>query len=237
MPVEKQAYDGLENRRLVLEEVDAVDPSGNAGNPSLEMVVGRLPADTPAGAMAMVQKVRDYESAQDRGPWRQRMTLVADDACQGTSCDYPLVFTHMGQTEGLADQVLPLAFERDRVYLYEYGSECIYDRKPDAAAALRRSIDEGTLLVNFTGHGSEVQLADEKTLETPGVQRTNGDRLFCYTHPVGKFDSREKDSAGDGPAAIGSYRSSLCDGGSLLHGQRGAESAVLPCGFPGSRDP
>ena len=44
-------------------------------DPSLEMAIGRLPADTPAGAQALVEKVRNYETAQDPGSWRQRFTL------------------------------------------------------------------------------------------------------------------------------------------------------------------
>ncbi len=161
-------------------------------DPSLDMAIGRLPADTPARALAMVEKVRNYESTQDTGSWRQRATLVADDVCQGLRCDYPLMFTHTRQTEALADDVLPVGLERDRVYLYEYGNECIYDRKPVAAAALRKSIDDGTLIVNYTGHGSEVQLADEKILEPSGVaSMTNADRLFFFltaSCSVGKFD-------------------------------------------------
>ena len=99
-----------------------------------------------------------------RGGWRQRMTLVADDICQGLSAD-ALGFTHMRQTESLADN-LPTELERDRSSCTSMASECLYDRKPSAAAALRGSIDEGTLVVNYTGHGSEGQLADERVLET-----------------------------------------------------------------------
>ncbi|MDM7914403.1 MAG: type IX secretion system sortase PorU, partial [Candidatus Eisenbacteria bacterium] len=157
----------------------------------LDLAIGRLPADSPASAEAMVQKAIDYETAQAPGGWRQRFTLVADDVCQGIRPD-GLSTLHMSQTEDLADQILPEEIERDRVFLYEYGKECLYDRKPAAAAALRASIDAGTLVVNYTGHGSEGQLADERVLETPGVAgMSNADRLFLFltaSCSVGKYD-------------------------------------------------
>lgn len=157
---------------------------------SLDMAPGRLPADSPSAATALVEKVIDYESRQATGSWRQRFTLVADDICQGLSKD-ALGFTHMRQTESLAD-LLPVELRRDRVYLYEFGSECLYDRKPASAAALRELIDDGTLVVNYTGHGSEGQLADERVLETSGVgSMTNRDHLFFFltaSCSVGKFN-------------------------------------------------
>ena len=69
---------------------------------TLDMAPGRLPADSPASAAAMVEKVIDYESRPAPGPWRQRFTLVADDICRDLSQD-ALGFTHMRQTETLAD--------------------------------------------------------------------------------------------------------------------------------------
>jgi hypothetical protein len=157
---------------------------------SLDMAAGRLPADGPVAAAALVEKVIEYESAQAPGSWRQRFTLVADDICQGLQRD-ALGYTHMRQTEALADS-LPDELFRDRIYLYEYGNECIYDRKPAAAAALRQRIDDGTLVVNYTGHGSEGQLADERVLETSSVASlSNRDRLFFFltaSCSVGKFN-------------------------------------------------
>ncbi|MBD3162797.1 MAG: type IX secretion system sortase PorU, partial [Candidatus Eisenbacteria bacterium] len=163
-----------------------------AADPAMDMAIGRLPADTPAAAEAVVDKVIAYESGQAQGDWRTRFTLIADDVCQGFSPDYPLLFTHTRQTEDLADATIPTELQRDRVYLYEFGAECVYSRKPDAAAALRRSIEEGTLAINYTGHGSEEQLADERVLETPDVAgMTNADRLFFFltaSCSVGKFN-------------------------------------------------
>ena len=165
-----------------------IDPQHS---PNLFLAAGRLPADNPTSAATMVDKIKRYESGEANDGWRQRFTLVADDICQGLNGD-DLGFTHMQQTEELAVQAIPAALEREKVYLYEFGTQCIYDRKPAAAAALRREIDQGTLVVNYTGHGSEGQLADERVLETSSVaSMDNADHLFFFltaSCSVGKFD-------------------------------------------------
>lgn len=158
---------------------------------ALDMAIGRLPANDPHSADAIVDKVITYESGQDPGDWRQRFTLVADDICQGSSHDN-LGFAHMRKCEELADSLLPHEFERDRIYLYEYGKECIYSRKPEATEALLTSIDRGTLMIDFVGHGAEGALADERVLEIPDAANMgNMDRLFFLyiaSCSSGRFD-------------------------------------------------
>lgn len=157
----------------------------------LDLFLGRLSCETQTQAMTMVDKIIRYETESAFGPWRDRVTLVADDICQGTSRD-GLGWEHLRQTEVLADNIFPGTIQLDRIYLVEYGAECAYTNKPDVANALLRSMNDGTLVVNFTGHGSESQIADERIFETSSVgSLTNSDRLFLFltaSCSVGKFD-------------------------------------------------
>jgi hypothetical protein len=156
----------------------------------LDLYIGRFPVRTRFEAETAVEKVQSYESAAADGPWKGRVTLVADDICQGTNPDRS-TFLHMNQTEALPP-MLPGVLQIDKIYLYEFGTECAYSTKPRAADALRARMNEGTLLVNFTGHGSDQQLADERVFETSGVPGlTNADRLFLFftaSCSVGKYD-------------------------------------------------
>lgn len=156
----------------------------------LDLFVGRFPVRTRYEAETVVEKVQSYESAAVDGPWKGRVTLVADDVCQGTHSDN-LRFLHMTQTEALPS-LLPEAIQLDKVYLYDFGTECAYSTKPAAMEALRARMNDGTLLVNFTGHGSDQQLADERVFETSGVPGlTNADHLFLFftaSCSVGKYD-------------------------------------------------
>lgn len=166
------------------------DPMDGQPDWGLDLFIGRFPVRTGSEAEIVVEKMRSYESASADGPWKGRVTLVADDICQGTNPDN-LTFLHMTQTEALPP-TLPEVFQIDKIYLYEFGTECAYSTKPSATAALRARMNEGTLLVNFTGHGSDQQLADERVFETSGVPGlTNADRLFLFftaSCSVGKYD-------------------------------------------------
>lgn len=156
----------------------------------LDVYLGRLPVSTVFQARTVVDKIIEYERNPVYGPWRGRTAFVADDICQGTNPDN-LGWSHMRQTEAAA-ALIPPRVQRDKVYLYEFGSECAYDRKPAAADMLRTRINEGTLLVNFTGHGSEQQIADERVMETSSVPTLNNPRfpfLFLTAScSVGKYD-------------------------------------------------
>ncbi len=160
------------------------------GDRVLDLFLGRIPARTASGALALADKLIGYEQNAASEGWRGRVTLVADDLCQGTRPD-ALGAGHMRQTEYLPP-LLPPELQIDRVYLYEYGSACEYDRKPSAAAALAARMNEGTLLVNFTGHGSDEQIADERVFEITSVSGLNNeDRLFLFftaSCSVGRYD-------------------------------------------------
>lgn len=160
------------------------------GDGALDLITGRFPVQTETQATVMVDKAIGYKNSTLE-PWRNRVTLVADDRCQGLATD-ALHFIHTTQTEALSREALPTTLYRDRVYLLEYGDECAYDKKPAAAEALRTSMNEGTLIVNYTGHGSEVQLADERVFEVSSVSGLrNADRLFFFltaSCSVGKYD-------------------------------------------------
>lgn len=157
---------------------------------ALDLYFARLPVRTAVEANAVVRKILLYDDGVDEGPWRGRVTLVADDLCQGTRSDI-LGSTHMVQTEALVP-LLPSVLQVDKVYLYDFGTECAYDRKPLAAQALLDRMNEGTLIVNFTGHGSDEQLADERVLEitsVPGLVNARKPFLFFTAScSVGKYD-------------------------------------------------
>jgi hypothetical protein len=134
------------------------------GDEGLDLSIGRLPAATDQQAWNMVDKIVAYDTQAPAGDWRTRLTLAADDVCQGLNPDN-LGYDHMIQTERLSNEGVPGDARQRKIFLYEYGSECEYDRKPAATADLLETIESGTLLFDFVGHGSEIQLADERLME------------------------------------------------------------------------
>ena len=62
----------------------------------LDIAIGRLPVATSEEAMAVVEKIIDYDDGGHFGDWRNRVTFVADDE------DNEL---HMRDADELADWV------------------------------------------------------------------------------------------------------------------------------------
>ena len=157
----------------------------------LDVAVGRLPVSSTAEAEAVVAKIIKNETAPPVGEWRTRLLFAADDICQSYAND-AIGWGHMRQTEALSDtSTAPADAQQHKLYLYEYGHECRYERKPETSRDLMDSLEKGALLFNFIGHGSEVQLADERLLELSNISSmANTDKPFLMitaSCAVGKF--------------------------------------------------
>lgn len=122
------------------------------------MGVGRLTARTVAEAHTMVDKIIEYETGGTRDPWKVRVTFVADDALAGIASggqvenDRDL---HVRHAESVASKVPPL-FELRKIYLFDYPTTYSAGgrRKPGVNEAIRNQINEGTVILNYSGHGN-----------------------------------------------------------------------------------
>jgi hypothetical protein len=156
----------------------------------VDLNIGRLPAANDSQAWTMVRKIITNEVSAERDAWRTRLLFTADDICQGNQPDN-LSYVHMVQSERLCNEVVPREAVLKKVYLYEYGAECHYDRKPQATEDLLEVVAEGALLFNFVGHGSEIQLATERLLDLSTVPSlSNQSRPFLMVTAscaVGRF--------------------------------------------------
>ncbi len=167
-----------------------------------DMFIGRLPVDSPEEAAAVVTKIINYERDPPAGDWAERILLVADNA-DGAG-DFPRF------SDTLARGHLPDRFSVSRVYL---GITHLTAKL--AKAAIRSSINDGVLLVNYIGHASYRWWADEQLLGVDDVPTlTNGGRLplmvamTCYEgyfhYPGLPAFGESVVRAGDG-AAVGSW--------------------------------
>jgi hypothetical protein len=151
---------------------------------------GRFPVDDAATALAVVNsKVVGYEGSPTLGEWRNRVMLIADDNMQSARAD-PLSWDHLLYTSVLDALLTPPHMDRCYVYLNKYPTTPSYT-KPEAKADIKRNLDEGVALVNFVGHGSPFQLADEKVLLNTDIGTlTNAPRFAVFiaaSCDVGKF--------------------------------------------------
>ena len=162
--------------------------------PVPKVYIGRLPCISADQAQIMVNKIISMEdsSAADLGTWRNRMLFVNDDDMQGTTVD-GLKTAHLEESEesaAIVDSLRP-SVDMRKVNLFEYPWNDVL-LKPEARDALINNINNGTSVVNYFGHGSAAQWADESILNLTTVSNLQNEKQYplisSYSCSVGKFD-------------------------------------------------
>ncbi|MBI5806921.1 MAG: type IX secretion system sortase PorU [Ignavibacteriales bacterium] len=164
--------------------------SGNDLKPDL--AIGRLTVQTTKEADNAIDKIINYETVQSKGDWRNTITLVADDGPAGLGVDNGSM--HTAQSENLANNILPKFLYQKKIYLVAYPTVFVGlgRRKPDVNKAIIDAINDGTLLLNYVGHGSPELWADEnvfvKTTTIPQLKNSNYFFLTAATCDFGWYD-------------------------------------------------
>ncbi len=164
-------------------------------NERVDVGVGRFTVHTEEEAQLMIDKIVNYESPNTYGQWRNRYLFLADDGPTGTSGQQNDRDLHTQNTDVVAVAVEKLApdVNQHKVYALSYTREFLNTwRIPKARQDLLSTIDEGVLVVNFSGHGGERALAQENlfTVEDSRSLR-NYDRLPIFitaTCSFGRWD-------------------------------------------------
>ena len=175
------------------------DDDGDLISDLVDIGIGRFPAKSLNEAKNLVDKVERYYSEESLGDWRNSITFIADD---GDAKDGNL---HMSDANKLAD-LLDTNNQNvniEKIYLDNYLQESTPGgpRSPDAQQAINRSIDNGTFLINYSGHGGPLGWTQERILEIDQINNwTNKYRLPLFMTATCKFscfDNPAKTSAGE----------------------------------------
>ena len=162
----------------------------------LDIGIGRLPARSAEQAKVIVDKMISYATESAVGAWKQRITFVADDG------DGNL---HHRDSEKLIQQLNTDAslFRGERLYLdfFSQRRERKGQRSPAATNRLLQLIEEGSLVVNFSGHGSTFFWTEEEIFTRSHIQDLkNQSRLPLFvtaTCDFGRHDDPNLVSAGE----------------------------------------
>ncbi|MFI5171314.1 MAG: type IX secretion system sortase PorU, partial [Chitinophagales bacterium] len=166
------------------------------GAEKLDIGIGRLPVMTGEEATQMVDKMIHYKSTESLGSWRNSLCFLADDE------DYN---THVNDAEDLTTfiETNHPVYNIDKLYLDSYqqipgaGGE----RYPDVEIALNNRIYNGTFIMNYLGHGNEINWAQERILSIDDINGwTNFDKLPLFitaTCSFARYDNPDLRSAGE----------------------------------------
>jgi len=134
-----------------------------------EFSTGRFPAKNSSEVDDFVEKILFLESNPNFGFWRQKVTLIADDAARPEPNHGGIATgkSHTLNSESLAS-IIPQMIDVEKIYMLEYpevsDASAYGVIKPEATEALFKSLYNGTSIINYIGHGSAFQLAQEKLL-------------------------------------------------------------------------
>jgi len=161
------------------------------GNDSVaDLAIGRLNIQTTSDATNVVDKIISYE-LPDNGLWKNLITLVADDGLTTEGND---LATHTRQSESLARTRIPGFMEMNKIYLAAYPTIItgFGRRKPEVNQSIINAINQGTLILNYIGHGNPDVWAHENVFErTSSIASLKNDKLFFLTAATcdfGKYD-------------------------------------------------
>ncbi len=172
-----------------------MDAGESVYNGAIDLGIGRIPAKTPYEAQLVVDKVSNYYSPEALGSWRNTVCFIGDDGNSGM---------HMSQSEVIADTINKnhSEFITDKIYFDAYVKESSSsgDSYPDVNKAINERVEDGVLILNYTGHANERFLADEHVLDVSDINSwTNANQLPIFVTATCEFSRYDADitSAGE----------------------------------------
>ena len=134
-----------------------------------ELSTGRFPARNTNEVEIFSEKIQFIENENNFGTWKQKITLIADDAARPEP-NHGGVATgksHTLNSETIA-QIIPSIIDVQKIYMLEFPEQSDASAygviKPLATEAVLSSLSQGVGIINYIGHGSSYQLAQEKLL-------------------------------------------------------------------------
>ena len=166
---------------------------------TVDVATGRIPVSTISQAKDVVDKILTYYTTVSLGDWRNTITLVADDI--DASSDIPI----QTGVESIADVIKANkpVFNINKIYADAFTQQNSSggERYPQVKEAITTSIERGTLIFDYFGHGGEDGFASERFLDVPqvqGFQNENTLPLFItVTCEFSRFDNPNRTTAGE----------------------------------------
>jgi hypothetical protein len=162
----------------------------------VDVAIGRLPVKSQQEANNVINKIINYNTPRSMHEWRNKITFVGDDE------DGNL---HMNQSNQLAGIVETnnKDYNPNKIFFDAFKQDATPggSRYPDVNKEINDVVNQGSLIVNYTGHGGEVGWAHERVLTLSDMntwENVEGYPLFITaTCEFSRFDDPARTSAGE----------------------------------------
>ncbi|PKP25049.1 MAG: hypothetical protein CVU06_04440 [Bacteroidetes bacterium HGW-Bacteroidetes-22] len=171
---------------------------GQDCNGYIDVGIGRLLAKSSEEAQSMINKIIGYQEMTNENmrDWRNVICFVADDQDSDT---------HVKQSDNMA-RMIDTTYRQmniDKIYFdaYQQVSAPGGQRYPEVSDAINRRVENGALIINYTGHGGELGWAHERVLQISDINSWhNLDNLPFFitaTCEFSRYDDPLRESAGE----------------------------------------
>ena len=125
----------------------------------LDVAVGRFPVTTDAQAKVMVDKVLAYSANKNAGAWQNTIMFMGDDGDQNM---------HMRDINDTADDIATrypgYTIKKVMWDSYKRESSATGFSYPEVTRTVKQQQQAGALIMDYGGHGSEIQISHENVL-------------------------------------------------------------------------
>jgi hypothetical protein len=168
----------------------------------MDMAVGRMVFSNSTEARTVVDKVIAYEDPRNKGSWNNSFTLLSDDADKTSEKDdynIQVALDRLGDV--LASEKPFLNITKLHADAFKQVASAGGDRYPDLERALENRLAQGSLVVNYFGHGNEDGLASEfivdKDLAARAFHPGRFPLMITSTCEFSRFDNPARKTGGE----------------------------------------
>jgi len=166
------------------------------GTELVDVAIGRLCVKSVEEADNVVRKILNYNTVSSMDEWRNRTVFIGDDEDGGI---------HMTQSNSLAGimETNQKSYNVNKIFFDAYQQESTPGgtRYPDVNKAIDEAVENGSLIINYTGHGGETGWAVERVLTVPQINawenRSNFPLFITATCEFSRWDDPARTSAGE----------------------------------------
>ncbi len=176
---------------------------GNTENSFLmDLAVGRITVQNSSEARAFIEKIKRYEAQSNSGEWQNLFTFAADDDRPEPNRNRDLHTVNADVSAEMMNLNEP-GIRLNKIYEFSYPEEITGAGRqiPGATEDFIRSVNEGTLVLNYSGHGNEQTLSDEELFLSEYIEQfTNTDKLCVLvtaTCQFGRYDDTSEQSGAE----------------------------------------
>ncbi len=165
----------------------------------LNVVVGRVPARSETEIVQFFEKRKNYLSTKSLGSWRSRITFVTDDVDE--SWEKEFTYESEDYANFIAKNHPYLKVNRIYADAFVQKTNGNNEAYPEVNSAIKKSFEEGSLFINYQGHGGETGWGQEAFFDIPTINSLSNPYnlpvLFTATCEFSRFDNPALQSAGE----------------------------------------